>query len=1110
MTDDTQPLVRGNGSSQPPGELGRGDVVGGRWRLEEFLNSGGMGRVWRATDLRLAESVAIKVMDPALVETDNARARFMREAQAAARLRGPNVVSVLDFDVDPQRQVPYMAMELLRGEDLARRLGRGPLGYLPTLAVIADVCAAIGRAHRMQIVHRDLKPANVFLVDDDGGGPVAKVLDFGIVKLGRELISSDGRPLTHSGAALGTISYMSPEQIESAQSVDHRADLWSIAVLAYECLTGRRPFVAESMVELIRMICFGSAPPPSSVAEVPRGFDAWFARATHRDINHRFSAADELIDALRGLGERRAGPTRPRSEQVREREPGPVPLESWASDANQIDIRALEDITFKNAVVHEFLDSGNKHFVSGSKGLGKTLLLTYKRFLLSEQYQSGAVKFVPEGRPYLDLMGDLPSMSQAGIDLMSALDRCKRIWGFGFRLSAVSHHPSLIGPDDHEDLARFPRRLRTMVEGRQVEPTMVVKELLSLSVGQINRVIDETENFLEHKIRSFHSGMFMFVDKLDQALRQLPRAAWVHMQAGMIEAAWDLMNTNRHIKIFATIREEAFASYESDIKTNLFGATATLRYTKHDLRELLEKLTFFYEQLPLRDFVILDVVSTTRGIQSEAAFDFMARHTLGRPRDLVIVASEISRNRRSLDERSFKRLVQETSASMLVANVFDEMRVFLEVLTDRDQRTRFLAALPYNVLTNAEVVDLWCRFHGVDREYYDLHGHDAAEAYHPFRELYDCGLLGVIARDPGSGRRTQRFRQPHDAVAGSQRQLPRSREYLLHPALEALVVRLTAGGSFTAFRHVVIGHGEPWPRHYGPVIEVQRELARRADRFDEDTEDAVFELLARLDGELAVGQPFDDARTAIARSPRFTRLTERLERLGADELHLALLELFPVDPARNKPSPAQQLIDAEHGGAPEPRISEARTQGWAASGRADVAMLLIDIVKSTRMVVELGDTHFVEHLRSLRSALRLDDEQLAPRLLKGTGDGYLAVYDTVAAALDAARRLRREIDAAGLRLVIHRGRVRVGSEDVFGSEVHRLFRLESLDEDARIGGRSNETLPVIGRVLLSRSALGDLPAEQRIEFVRVGAFELQGFDEPEEVWVEPRSPSLKQ
>ncbi|MFO7567873.1 MAG: serine/threonine-protein kinase, partial [Enhygromyxa sp.] len=362
MTDETQPLARARGQGSTPAatELGRGDVVGGRWRLEEFLNSGGMGRVWRATDLRLAESVAIKLMDPALVETDNARTRFMREAQAAAKLRGPHVVSVLDFDIDPQRQVPYMAMELLRGEDLARRLGRGPLGYLRTLEVIADVCAAIARAHRMQIVHRDLKPANVFLVDDDGNGAITKVLDFGIVKLGRELVDEHGQPLTHSGAALGTISYMSPEQIENAKTVDHRADLWSIAVLAYECLTGRRPFQAESAVKLIRMICFGSAPAPSTVAEVPPGFDGWFARATHRDINRRFSAADELLDALRGLGERRSS----RSSPPREREPGPIALETWASDANQIDIHALEDITFKNTLVEEFLTSNNKHFVS--------------------------------------------------------------------------------------------------------------------------------------------------------------------------------------------------------------------------------------------------------------------------------------------------------------------------------------------------------------------------------------------------------------------------------------------------------------------------------------------------------------------------------------------------------------------------------------------------------------------------------------------------------------------------------------------------------------------------------------------------------------------------
>jgi serine/threonine protein kinase len=884
-------------TSRQPGEFTRGDVFGQRWRLDEFLNSGGMGRVWRATDLRLHESVAIKLMDPELVATEHARERFMREARAAAKLRGPNVVQVLDFNIDVVRRVPYMAMELLRGEDLARRLSHGSLGYLQTLSIIADVCAAISPAHRQQIIHRDLKPANVFLVEGERG-PIAKVLDFGVVKLTTEGIGEDGQPLTLAGAKLGTLAYMSPEQIDNPQSVDLRADLWSIGVMAFECLTGQRPFRADSTVELIHQICLAKPVVPSKVSEVPRGFDAWFAKATHRDREQRYGSASELLDAFRALGPE-TGP-RKTTRQGHAPEPsGPaLPLESWASDASQIDIRVLENLVFKNAVVSEFLDSGNKHFVSGGKGLGKTLLLTYKRFLLSEQYQANesraatGIKFVPEGRPYLDLMGDLPSVSQVEIDLMSSLARCKRIWGFGFRVCALSHHPGLLKPEDAEDLAEFPRRLRAMLEGRAAEPTIVVKELLALSYAQINRLIDQSESFLEYKLRSLHSPMFIFVDKLDQALRQLPREAWVHMQAGMIEAAWDLMNTNRHIKIFATIREEAFASYESDIKTNLYGATSALRYSKRDLQALLETLTLFYEHLPLRDFVILDVVSA-RGSRGEPAFDFIFRHTLGRPRDLVIIASEISRNRESLDERTFKRIVQDTSASMLVSNVFDEMRVFLEVLCDRAARGKFLAALPYNILTHEEVVELWCAFHGVDRDYYDLHGHEAEDVYHPFRELYDCGLLGIIVRDPTTEKRTQRFRQPHEAVAGSQRQLPRSSHYLLHPALQALVAQLAAGGDFEVFRHIVVGHELPWPAHHDHLVDIQRLVFRSGDASDEDSEAGVFDVLRQLDTAMASGVGFEEARGQVGGSEGFGRLVGRLEALGRDELYLALLELFP-------------------------------------------------------------------------------------------------------------------------------------------------------------------------------------------------------------------------
>ena len=1046
-----------------------------------------MGRVWRATDLRLLEPVAIKLLDPAGLEADGARERFFREAQAAARLRGPNVVQVLDFDVDPATQIPYLAMELLHGEDLAERLARGPLPFPATVAILADVCSAITKAHRLEIVHRDHKPANIFIVDGDDG-PTCKVLDFGIVKLTTPSLDKPG--LTLSGATLGTVSYMSPEQIADAQRVDHRADLWSLGVLAYECLTGRRPFRGDSLLGLVHEVCYGTPTPPSRLAEVPPGFDRWFSRATHRDRDRRFASARELLDALKALERPTATTTATQSEPHRE------PAQSWVSDANQIDIGALKDLTFKSPVVREFLDGASRHFVSGSKGLGKTLLLTYKRALLSEQYQVAnpaqssttrdrrqSVQFIPEGRPYLDLMGDLPSVDHSQIERMSRLDECKRLWNFSFRLAILSYHPSLLG--DPEDLSPLPRRLRALLEGRPVEPTLVLKELLALSVRQLSQTLDAMEGPLERRLRALHSGVFIFIDKLDQALRRLPRAAWVHMQAGMIEAAWDLMNANRHVKVFATIREEAFSGYESDIKTNLYGATSSLRYAKHELRELLEKLTYYYEGLPLYDFVLFDQVHASPGARGESPFDLLHRHTLGRPRDLVILASEVSRHRRGLDARALIRVVQDTSAGLLVSNIFDEMRVFLEVLSDRDRRARFLALLPHDVLTHDDVAAVWCAFHGVDRDYFDLHGRDADDVYHPFRELYECGLLGVL--EPGGA---QRFRQPHDPVAGSRHELPRSTYYLLHPALRALLERLAGAGRFRPLRHILVGHGEPWPAHWNLLVDVQRELLRRAPA--DDIRDAVLALLDRLCARLASGDGLESARRELAATPAFIRLIAQLERAGQDDLYLTLVDLFTPHHRDPEPSTTPQ-------GRLLPNESHAHAETQGPTDRVEVAMLLVDIVRSTRLVLDLGDTNFVDHLHGIRSALRS-----APslRFIKGTGDGYLAVFTTVARALAAARALRAEVNDPGhLRLVIHSGPVRLGDQDVFGSEVHRLFRIEAI-EDADRADTSDSAPLRPGRVTLSRPALAALPEQDRAAFTRAGTFRLKGFDEPEEVWVE--------
>ncbi len=273
-----------------------GQIIADRFALESLIGTGGMGDVWRAEHTRLRSPVAVKLLHDAVAEHEEAVPRFLREAQACAAIRGPNVVQVLDFGVD--EGTPYIAMELLEGESLRERLAReGRLTPDATQRVIGQVGKAIGRAHKLGIVHRDLKPANIHLCPDDDG-EVAKVLDFGLAKL-LEGTSLAGAPITVTGAIMGTASYMSPEQARGRTDLDHRADLWSLAIIAFQCLAGRLPLTGRNQADLILAICTEPLPVPSAVAKhVPPAFDAWFARGTKRSPDDRFQSAAEMTDAL--------------------------------------------------------------------------------------------------------------------------------------------------------------------------------------------------------------------------------------------------------------------------------------------------------------------------------------------------------------------------------------------------------------------------------------------------------------------------------------------------------------------------------------------------------------------------------------------------------------------------------------------------------------------------------------------------------------------------------------------------------------------------------------------------------------------------------------------
>ncbi|HEX2733165.1 MAG TPA: protein kinase [Polyangiaceae bacterium] len=270
-------------------------IVAAKYRLVRKLGEGGMGSVWEAQHLSLGIPVALKLVGEEYLHDESTLMRFRREASTTAAVRCANVVQVFDHDVHDG--IPFIVMERLEGETLADRLERvGRLSPADTLIIFRQLERALTCAHTQGIVHRDLKPSNIFLAREANSVEVVKLLDFGVAK--RLQPSSHSGPSTRSGVMIGTPCYMSPEQARGEVPVDQRSDLWALGIIAFECLTGKRPFDHDCLSQLVRQICFDPLPVPSLQANLPRQFDDWFARAAARDLARRFSSAAELTHAL--------------------------------------------------------------------------------------------------------------------------------------------------------------------------------------------------------------------------------------------------------------------------------------------------------------------------------------------------------------------------------------------------------------------------------------------------------------------------------------------------------------------------------------------------------------------------------------------------------------------------------------------------------------------------------------------------------------------------------------------------------------------------------------------------------------------------------------------
>jgi len=273
-----------------------GEVLAGKYRVEKLLGEGGMGVVVQAKNIALNTTVAIKLLRQNAVANAEALGRFQREAQAAASLRSEHVARVSDVGALADGR-PYMVMEYLQGRDLAEELEHRQRPFDIPVAVdfVLQACEAIVEAHSAGIIHRDLKPRNLFLTKTVDGRDLVKVLDFGISKVE----GAQDMQLTRTTEIIGSPSYMSPEQLRASRDVDARTDIWALGVILYELLTGRLPFYAETVTQLVAVVLMENEPPLRSLRpDAPAELEAIIHKCLGKTPYERMGSVVELAHAL--------------------------------------------------------------------------------------------------------------------------------------------------------------------------------------------------------------------------------------------------------------------------------------------------------------------------------------------------------------------------------------------------------------------------------------------------------------------------------------------------------------------------------------------------------------------------------------------------------------------------------------------------------------------------------------------------------------------------------------------------------------------------------------------------------------------------------------------
>ncbi len=518
----------------------------------------------------------------------------------------------------------------------------------------------------------------------------------------------------------------------------------------------------------------------------------------------------------------------------------------WWTDAAQIDRNVdYNEYVYRNTLINSFLENGQ--FLIAGKGIGKTLLLTYKRLLIQEIYrknnQLASITFATSDGSRVDFMGEIEvTLSEAKISFLEDWNNCKKLWIFTIELSALSHW-SIELAELIDNLPKRAKRYSAHFQHLLHEKRTVVYVffyLIRLGETDLIKFLEECSYIVNESFRGINSSIYFFFDRLDQALGSSYPEIWCSLQIGLIEAAWVIKQINEHVKFFLSIRYEAYASYSSDNKLAMSSAVTILKYEGFELRNLLNHLVSFFEvdKHDIYDFLGTKTVFNATVQSNEDVFNFMRRYSVGRPRDFVAFCkylSELINNKEipynPADDlgQKIKDTVIDTSSQWIIQNIHPEIKMLLHSLKTKEQFDSFVVLLETNVLKYSELKSICKKFNKSNCKGKCA---DCSSEFHPFCDLYNMGLLGKVEKPNGSSL-VQKFKAPYeDMIEGLRGEYDC---FIIHPALRGYINnrhdKTKKGKQYLLSPDLLIGDGEPWTMKDSIIAQLNKAIYKiRNDR----------------------------------------------------------------------------------------------------------------------------------------------------------------------------------------------------------------------------------------------------------------------------------------